>query len=96
VGENRLDASIDTGTAQPNDFAALLRTYPEIHTIFFNGQKSAQLFQLLAKKNIESQENVLSYVSLPSTSPAHAAMSFKEKLVRWTAVRDAVEQIKPS
>ena len=92
VRPGSLDASIDTTPARPNSFSALLLQYPEIRTICFNGRKAEQLFQQLGTEIIGNAANELSYLSLPSTSPAHAAMSFEDKLLRWTAVKDAVER----
>lgn len=94
VRRGSMDASIDASNASANDFAAFLASYSNIHTICFNGRKSEQLFQRLAHSAAAQAENDLSYVSLPSTSPAHAAMSFAEKLERWNTVRDAAGQQK--
>jgi hypothetical protein len=35
----------------------------------------------------------LTYLALPSTSPAHAAIDFSAKLGRWTVLRDVIEQL---
>ena len=32
----------------------------------------------------------LTYLALPSTSPAHARMDFAAKLAQWTALREAL------
>jgi double-stranded uracil-DNA glycosylase len=57
----------------PNDFEKLLRDYPNIRTLGFTGKKSYDLFQKYFK-DLEVEK-----VLLPSTSPAHAAMTRKEK-----------------
>jgi hypoxanthine-DNA glycosylase len=57
----------------PNDFEKLLRDYPNIKALAFTGKKSFDLFQKYFKHlRIEK-------VLLPSTSPAHAAMTREEK-----------------
>lgn len=96
VRPGSLDASIDASSARPNEFCDFLRRYPTITTIFFNGRKSEQLYQRLVTKAAGVRKNELSYVSLPSTSPAHAVMGFEEKLSHWTAVRDAAQMISTS
>jgi TDG/mug DNA glycosylase family protein len=90
VRPGSLDASIDEETARPNDFPWLFRECRGIRTVFFNGRKSEALFQQLNCDDFDGRENDLSYVSLPSTSPAHAAMSLEEKLIRWTEVKEVI------
>ena len=90
VRPGSLDASIVNETARPNDFLWLFGECPGIRTVLFNGRKSETLFQQLSRDNLDGAQNDLSYVSLPSTSPAHAAMSLEEKLIRWTKVKEAV------
>jgi hypoxanthine-DNA glycosylase len=86
-----LDASIDTASVRPNDFAAFFAEYERIHTVFFNGSKSAALYRQLVLPRLPATLRPLSYVSLPSTSPAHAAMTYAEKLKCWSSVRLALE-----
>lgn len=81
-----LDLSIRRGTEVPNDFAAFLATHPHIKLICFNGAKAAALFREHVKLSVAVES-----VDLPSTSPAHAAMSFEEKLKRWDVIRKACE-----
>ena len=66
-----MDKDILRSTIVPNDFAAFLRTHAQIGKICCNGSEAARLFRRLV---------------LPSTSPAHAAMSFDEKLLRWRVI----------
>ncbi len=86
VRPGSLDAAIDRETASPNDFALFLREHPDIRRVCFNGQKAAEMFERLAMTGIVDQADGLSFVTLPSTSPAHAAMSFEEKLRIWSIV----------
>ncbi len=61
----------------PNDFKKLLAEYPNIKVIAFTGKKAFDLFQKYFKKlEIET-------VLLPSSSPAHAAMTRKEKTILY-------------
>lgn len=73
-----LDASIRRESVVANDFVSFLREHPEIGTICLNGGKAAALFRKHA-----SVPASIRVVALPSTSPAHAAMPYAEKLRPW-------------
>jgi len=78
-----LDSAIRNAVA--NDFAALKncpegRTAlaPALRRVCFNGRTAARRIREVEALGYEA-------VVLPSTSPAHAGMSFAEKLARWRA-----------
>lgn len=75
--EGSLDA--DISDEQPNAVAKLLRE-TGIKAVFLNGGKAAAAFQTFIAEGLP--ENIL-VVKLPSSSPAHASLSFEEKLARW-------------
>ncbi|HUF81122.1 MAG TPA: hypothetical protein VMN03_08295, partial [Burkholderiales bacterium] len=77
------DVSIRHATVVPNDFAAFLKTHPQLKLICFNGAKAAALFRKHVKLS-----GAIRCVDLPSTSPAHAAMSFPDKVKRWSVIRE--------
>ncbi|CAN5288657.1 DNA-deoxyinosine glycosylase [soil metagenome] len=81
-----LDANIKTQSVVPNDFSHLLRLYPGIHTVFFNGAKSAELFRRLVLPTLPSGDGLCSE-TLPSTSPANASIPHAVKIARWEAVK---------
>jgi len=81
-----LDLSIQRGSEVPNDFAAFLAAHPHIKLICFNGAKAAALFREHVKPSVSVE-----CIDLPSTSTAHAAMSFEEKVKRWDVIRKACE-----
>ena len=58
----------------------------DVERVFFNGKKAEQMFVRFVKTSELGRK--LSFVSLPSTSPAYAAMSFGDKLAHW---RDALQ-----
>jgi len=67
---------------QVNDFTTFLSNQSQIQAIAFNGAKAWQSF----KRNVLPLQAVPAHItllSLPSTSPAHAAMGFAEKLNQW-------------
>lgn len=76
-----LDSAIRDETA--NDLTALLAAHPNIRKIGFNGQKAHQVFARAlrqAEVKLAAQHEL---VVLPSTSPAHAAVSRAQKLQAW-------------
>ncbi|SIT02688.1 DNA-deoxyinosine glycosylase [Neptunomonas antarctica] len=82
-----LDSEIDRKSVVPNAIPALLTTCPHIHTICFNGQTAAKMFKqhfpdLLNNPNLR-------FITLPSTSPAHAALTFTDKLNAWNIVKNS-------
>ena len=85
VRPGSLDSSIEVRSARENDFAGLLAQHREIKLIAFNGMKSRQLFDQLVLKSF-SLPNGVELVNLPSSSPAHAAMSFETKRELWSVI----------
>ena len=81
VRAGSMDVDIQIQTAQANDFAGFLSKHSQIGRIGFNGQKAEKLFRKLV---VPKCRGILpELVSLPSTSPAHAALSFDKKLKIW-------------
>jgi TDG/mug DNA glycosylase family protein len=82
-----LDSAIVNKSVVPNDFAAFFAHHCQIDRVFFNGAKAEEMFSrhVLHKlnKNLLQQQ----YQRLPSTSPAHASMSFAEKLACWSVLK---------
>lgn len=73
--DNSLDSSLEDEVV--NDIPALLLAYPNIEKIAFTGKKAQALFEThFSYLEIER-------VSLPSPSPAYAAMTFEEKVVQY-------------
>ena len=83
-----MDAAIDMNSAKANDIKALLQRHPEINVICFNGGIAERIFN---KRVLPSLGNYsIKYIRLPSTSPAHASMSFKNKVIAWrNAIQDS-------
>ena len=78
-----LDAAIRGASVEPNDFAGFFRRHPQIQLICFNGQTAATLYRRHVIPNLPAALAGIEQRVLPSTSPAHAAMSFERKLERW-------------
>lgn len=82
--EGSLDAMIERDTQIANDFQTFFQTHNKITHVFFNGAKAEHFFRQHVLRNIDI--GALSYLRLPSTSPANASMSFEQKLSAWRAV----------
>jgi hypoxanthine-DNA glycosylase len=78
-----LDAAILRSSVTPNDFSAFLAEHGQVALIGFNGGAAAGLFERLVLPTLPPHLRELRKVRLPSTSPAHAAVPFAEKLRRW-------------
>jgi len=78
-----LDSAIEPASVVPNDFAAVFHTHPTIATVCFNGQKAAALYRRFVRPRLDARCDHIVYHTLPSTSPAHAALPAGEKLRLW-------------
>lgn len=72
--EGSLDANIQN--AQPNDLQSLLTRCPAVVAIAHNGGESFKHVKLTRALGLPVHR-------LPSTSPAHASMTFSQKLEVW-------------
>lgn len=84
-----LDADIDVASATANDFAGFLASHRRVGRVFFNGRKAEELFRRKVRLPVSNPTPRLRLERLPSTSPANAAMSFEDKLSRWSAILDS-------
>jgi len=80
--EGSLDQNIDHGTMVLNDFNTFLKAHPSIKRLFFNGTKAETVFKQVIP-HLDRPLLDLSMQRLPSTSPAHATMTFEQKLAAW-------------
>lgn len=86
-----LDAAIVHSSVVPNELAAFIESHPDVELICFNGGKAADLYRRLVLPGMPPARRAIRCETLPSTSPAHASMSFEDKLARWTVVRVAAK-----
>lgn len=87
VRPGSMDADIDMTTAVVNDFAEFLGIHATVARICFNGKAAEKLFRQRVTIDLPDKDRTIEYVTLPSTSPAYAAMSFADKLDRWSVVK---------
>ena len=83
-----LDSSIVRASVLANDFSAFFRAHPRVRRVFFNGRKAEQMYRRFALPKIGPAFAHIRYESLPSTSPAHAGMTFAKKLGRWRRIKE--------
>jgi len=84
-----LDSSIVHASAQANDFAKFFRAHPRIRRVFFNGRKAEEMYRRFVLPKLGEEFAYIRYESLPSTSPAHAGMTFAKKLDRWRRIKES-------
>ena len=88
--DGSLDASIAWDTVCVNDFTKFLRVHPHIRRIAFNGQFAANLYRRRVLPGLDASLRAIPLVTLPSTSPAYAAMPFLQKKQYWAVLRDSL------
>jgi hypoxanthine-DNA glycosylase len=88
VRPGSMDAAINVESATPNEFGRLYAEHPELMLVCFNGQAAGRLFRALVPDEVQQLLASIRFVTMPSTSPAYAAMSFADKLERWTMISE--------
>jgi hypoxanthine-DNA glycosylase len=78
-----LDASIVADSITVNDFQDFFRSHDQIRAVLFNGAKAESAYRQYVLPTVSTVP--VSYLRLPSTSPAHAALSYEKKLHTWRA-----------
>ncbi len=81
--QGSLDSNIETNSMVANDFNTFLQQHSKIDQIFFNGGKAEQVFKQHVMPTLDDRFKQFSQIRLPSTSPAHASITFKQKLDQW-------------
>ena len=81
-----LDSDIVESSIRPNDFARFFAKHSRIERVFFNGAKAETMFRRHVMDSLPPRCSRLSYHRLPSTSPANAGMSLKQKRRAWQRI----------
>lgn len=89
-----LDSDIQRDTVVTNDIASLLHRAPHITRIGLNGATAARYFRQHIRPTLHTEQLALPVVTLPSTSPAYAAMRPENKASRWAELL-AVTPVQP-
>ncbi|MCK4840699.1 MAG: DNA-deoxyinosine glycosylase [Methylococcales bacterium] len=81
--QGSLDSAINMDSIESNDFQSFFRAHKQVKKVIFNGAKAESIYLKFILPQIESQFAYLQYKRLPSTSPAHAAMTVDQKIAIW-------------
>jgi len=81
-----LDSAIVKGSEKLNAIPELLLRYPTIFRIGLNGGTAAKLFKRHCLPRMDA--DAYRIISLPSSSPANARMTFVEKCQHWQVLFD--------
>ncbi len=78
------NASIEPASIEANDFTAFFDTQAAIRAVFFNGATAQATYDKHVLSGLPAPP--LHYTRLQSTSPAHASLSFEQKLDAWKCI----------
>ena len=86
VRTGSLDSAIAGQSMAVNDFPAFFQAHSGITRVFFNGALAEKCFLKSVRPVLEPCS--LRFQRLPSTSPAHAALSYAQKRAAWRVVAE--------
>lgn len=84
IRHSSMDADIEAAACDANDFKSFFLAHRQITHVFFNGALAEKFYALHVRHQLLLQP--LIYRRLPSTSPAHAALSLAQKLNAWEVI----------
>lgn len=86
VRKGSLDSAIAADSITPNDFQAFFAAHKKITRVFFNGATAERSFRMHVLPGLNAPP--LQFTRLPSTSPAHAALGYAQKLAAWRTLKN--------
>jgi double-stranded uracil-DNA glycosylase len=84
-GEREASADATIRREEPNAIGTLLDAHPLIIAVAFNGTGARRLHDRHFRRR-----PAITYLALPSTSPAYAVLDFAAKLARWAPLREVL------
>lgn len=87
-----LDSRINRASETPNAISALLEGLDEPRAILLNGGKAQASFQRFLQAEIQTRWPQLLICTMPSTSPAHAALSTLDKQAVWSRMLEILNR----
>lgn len=90
--EGSLDTSIDKDSIVANDFTGFFAEHPGIEYVFFNGTRAEQEYKRRVLPVLGEMTTLIKYQRLPSTSPANAGLSRKQKLRAWSVLKKVMDK----
>jgi len=85
--QGSLDSNISNASIISNDFASFFAQHTQIQHIFFNGSRAYQEYHKRVTPLLAEQWQAITCTRLPSTSPAMASLTFDQKLIVWTQIK---------
>ena len=82
--QSSLDADIVSASVRANGFSAFFAVHRSIDRDFFNGAAAQSSFRRHVLPDLGGAN--LQLACLPSTSPAHAACTYADKLAAWSVI----------
>lgn len=90
VRNGSLDSAIVDTSIETNDFNTFFRKHKKLRHIFFNGQKSRQVYNKYVMPVLSQPFQGIEFSVLPSSSPAMARLDRKQKTDAWRVILDAL------
>jgi double-stranded uracil-DNA glycosylase len=87
MGEREASADAAIRGEIPNAIDRLLDAHPSIRAVAFNGTTARRLYD----RHFPRWPG-LTYLAMPSTSPAHARLDFAAKLARWMPLQEILAE----
>lgn len=81
-----LDSDIVDSSIVPNDFQSFFESHRGIEAVYFNGAKAERSYTKYVSPKLSGRAVGIALHRLPSTSPAHASLSFDDKVERWRLI----------
>lgn len=88
-----LDSAIKKESITPNDLVSFFNRHPAITNVFFNGAMAEKFFRRRTLPLLGHP--YLTYKQLPSTSPAHASLSYQQKCDAWKVIVPLLSECRP-
>jgi hypoxanthine-DNA glycosylase len=83
--ESSLDSDIVESSVVPNNFESFFESHPDVSRVYFNGAKAEKSYAKHVLPTLGESIRI-TYVRLPSTSPANASMTLEDKISAWKCI----------
>jgi len=84
-----LDSAIENESITANDFISFFDHHQAITHVFFNGAMAEKSFHKYVHPLLERP--TLIYQKLPSTSPAHVSLTYRQKCNAWEVILQLID-----
>jgi len=87
IRESSLDTDIVGTSIVVNDFESFYSAHQSVRYVCFNGAMAETSYRRYVLPKLPLAMATIPLTRLPSTSPAHATLSFEQKLSLWRQIR---------